>query len=304
MWKYFHQLTYTFIYQYGIFYFSVQFFGFGLPNIRKALEYCPGVSAVIVPLNENSVSYRFCYRVVDGNNIKDLQRRRVAIAAEKALNNLSGCARTEGNTAIQRSGGSGRITRALVRRVDEDIPNTEKGKVVSRVRNLNSEGKHEFESNQAKYKEMKDIPLDQRLEAKRSHIHGWGLFTKISMVKHSMLIEYMGEIVYQPIADKRERGYEKSGIGSCYMFRLDRHRIVDATMTGCMARFMNHCCMANAYAKVITVTTDHGIDKKIVVFANRDIAAGEEITYDYKFPVEDGSLKCTCGAPNCIGRMN
>ena len=47
-----------------------------------------------------------------------------------------------------------------------------------------------------------------------------------------------------------------------------------------------------------------GLDKKIVVFANRDIAAGEEVTYDYKFPVEDGSLRCTCGAPNCIGRMN
>jgi SET domain-containing protein len=69
---------------------------------------------------------------------------------------------------------------------------------------------------------------------------------------------------------------------------------------------MNHCCRNNAYAKVITVETDlvGGPDKKIVVFANRDIADGEEITYDYKFPVEDGSLKCTCGAPNCIGRMN
>jgi len=89
------------------------------------------------------------------------------------------------------------------------------------------------------------------------------------------------------------------------MFRLDLQRIVDATTIGCMARFMNHCCRNNAYAKVITVDTElGGLDKKIVVFANRDIAAGEEITYDYKFPVEDGSLKCTCGAPNCIGRMN
>jgi SET domain-containing protein len=68
---------------------------------------------------------------------------------------------------------------------------------------------------------------------------------------------------------------------------------------------MNHCCKSNAYAKVITVDTElGGPDRKIVVFANRDISAGEEITYDYKFPVEDGSLKCTCGAPNCIGRMN
>jgi [histone H3]-lysine4 N-trimethyltransferase SETD1 len=71
-----------------------------------------------------------------------------------------------------------------------------------------------------------------------------------------------------------------------------------------MARFMNHCCQPNAYAKVIHVDTDIGPDKKILIYALRDIKAGEEITYDYKFPIEDGSVKCTCGAPNCIGILN
>ena len=65
-------------------------------------------------------------------------------------------------------------------------------------------------------------------------------------------------------------------------FRLDMSRIVDATVVGAMARFMNHCCQPNAYAKIITVDTELGMDKKIAVFANRDISAGEEITYDYK----------------------
>ena len=88
------------------------------------------------------------------------------------------------------------------------------------------------------------------------------------------------------------------------MFWLDLQHIADTMTIGCMARFMNHCCQPNAYAKVINVDTELGPEKKIVVFANREIAAGEEITYDYKFPVEDGSLRCTCGAPNCIGRMN
>lgn len=31
---------------------------------------------------------------------------------------------------------------------------------------------------------------------------------------------------------------------------------------------------------------------------------GEEITYDYKFPIEDKKLKCYCGAPKCSGSMN
>jgi len=146
--------------------------------------------------------------------------------------------------------------------------------------------------------------MKDRLVARRSHIHGWGLFTKMDITKDDMITEYMGEIVRQCVADKREAAYEISGEGSCYMFRLDRARIVDATMIGCMARFMNHCCQPNAYAKIITVDTEFGVDKKIAVLASRNIAAGEEITYDYKFPVEDGSLRCTCGAPNCIGRMN
>ena len=36
--------------------------------------------------------------------------------------------------------------------------------------------------------------------------------------------------------------------------------------------------------------TGQGPNKKIVVFANCDIDASKEIMYDYKFPVEDGSL--------------
>jgi len=38
--------------------------------------------------------------------------------------------------------------------------------------------------------------------------------------------------------------------------RLDKEDIIDATRTGGMARFINHCCEPNAFAKVIT--TDAG----------------------------------------------
>ena len=232
----------------------------------------------------------------------DLQRKRAAMKAERALENTSGCARTEGSGAFDKSKGSGRITRALVHKTDED-----NHKALTKGTGTRKEGHqtaHKFESNQKKYRDMKSVPMEKRLAAKRSHIHGWGLFATVNYPKDSMIAEYMGEGVSQPIADKREKKYEILGMGSCYMFRLDFHEIVDATQIGCMARFMNHCCAANAYADVISVTTEKGLEKKIVVFANQDIKAGDEITYDYKFPVEDGSLRCTCGAPNCIGRMN
>jgi len=276
----------------------VQFFGFGLDHIRRALETSPGIEAVVAPLTEHSLSYRFCFVQPSIESVTALQRKRAAVAAERALENSSGSARTEGMSAIARSGGSGRITRILVRSAEEEVlPDLKRGGDLDKV-------KADRLTNQIKYREMKSAPLEQRLAARRSHIHGWGLFTKVKLSKDAMIVEYMGETVRQCIADKREKGYETSGIGSCYMFRLDMQRIVDATMIGCMARFMNHCCKPNAYAKVINVDTEQGPDKKIVVFANRDIDAGEEITYDYKFPVEDGSLRCTCGAPNCIGRMN
>ena len=56
----------------------------------------------------------------------------------------------------------------------------------------------------------------------------------------------------------------------------------------------------NCYAKVI----NFGSQKKIVIYSKRDIALGEEITYDYKFPIEDEKIPCLCGAPNCRGTLN
>ena len=43
------------------------------------------------------------------------------------------------------------------------------------------------------------------------------------------------------MADKREREYEKRGIGSSYLFRVD-NQVIDATQMGNIARFMNHSC--------------------------------------------------------------
>jgi histone-lysine N-methyltransferase SETD1 len=109
-----------------------------------------------------------------------------------------------------------------------------------------------------------------RLEVRRSHIHNWGLFTRTSFSKGDILIEYIGEKVRQAVADRREAHYEQEGVGSCYLFRLDNCEIVDATRTGGMARFMNHCCEPNAVAKVIHCE-DEGRDKHIVIIAARDI---------------------------------
>ena len=57
-----------------------------------------------------------------------------------------------------------------------------------------------------------------------------------------MVIEYVGQSVRPVMADFRELQYEKSGIGSSYLFRIDMDNIIDATKCGNLARFINHSC--------------------------------------------------------------
>ncbi|PFH61961.1 hypothetical protein XA68_15723 [Ophiocordyceps unilateralis] len=137
----------------------------------------------------------------------------------------------------------------------------------------------------------------------RSAIHNWGLYAMENIGKDDMIIEYVGEEVRQQIAEIREKRYLKSGIGSSYLFRIDDDTVIDATKKGGIARFINHSCMPNCTAKIIKVEGG----KRIVIYALRDIALNEELTYDYKFEREIGSLDripCLCGTAACKGFLN
>ncbi|KAG7475380.1 histone-lysine N-methyltransferase 2B isoform X1 [Solea senegalensis] len=135
----------------------------------------------------------------------------------------------------------------------------------------------------------------------RSAIHGRGLFCKRNIEAGEMVIEYAGIVIRAVLTDKREKYYDGKGIG-CYMFRIDDFDVVDATMHGNAARFINHSCEPNCYSRVINVEGR----KHIVIFALRKIYRGEELTYDYKFPIEDASnkLNCNCGARRCRRYLN
>lgn len=56
----------------------------------------------------------------------------------------------------------------------------------------------------------------------------------------------------------------------------------------------------NCYAKIVTVEAQ----KKIVIYSRQPINIHEEITYDYKFPIEDTKIPCLCGADGCRGSLN
>nr|XP_033492480.1 histone-lysine N-methyltransferase 2B isoform X1 [Epinephelus lanceolatus] len=135
----------------------------------------------------------------------------------------------------------------------------------------------------------------------RSDIHGRGLFCKRNIEAGEMVIEYAGTVIRAVLTDKREKYYDSKGIG-CYMFRIDDFDVVDATMQGNAARFINHSCEPNCYSRVINVDGR----KHIVIFALRKIYRGEELTYDYKFPIEDenSKLRCNCGMRRCRRFLN
>uniref|UniRef100_A0A336LN15 CSON013826 protein n=1 Tax=Culicoides sonorensis TaxID=179676 RepID=A0A336LN15_CULSO len=149
-----------------------------------------------------------------------------------------------------------------------------------------------------RYRNLQKSPKDY-VGVYRSSIHGRGLFCVRDIEAGEMVIEYAGELIRATLTDKRERYYDSKGIG-CYMFKIDENFVVDATMRGNSARFINHSCDPNCYSKVVDILGH----KHIIIFALRRIVQGEELTYDYKFPFEDDKIPCSCGAKKCRKWLN
>ncbi|XP_006596088.1 uncharacterized protein [Glycine max] len=161
---------------------------------------------------------------------------------------------------------------------------------------------HDCRKEYARYKQAKGW---KHLVVYKSRIHALGLYTSRFISRGEMVVEYIGEIVGLRVADKREKEYQSGRKlqykTACYFFRIDKEHIIDATRKGGIARFVNHSCLPNCVAKVITVRHE----KKVVFLAERDIFPGEEITYDYHFNHEDeGKIPCYCNSKNCRRYMN
>jgi hypothetical protein len=149
-----------------------------------------------------------------------------------------------------------------------------------------------------KFRHLKEFSKNA-LIVKKSLIHGRGLFTLVDIQQSQMIIEYAGEIIRNELCDRREKYYESKGIG-CYMFRIDEYDVIDATTKGNQARFINHSCDPNCISRVIMI---QGV-KHIVIYAQRFIHRGEELTYDYKFPKEDDKIRCLCKSNKCRKYLN
>ena len=121
-----------------------------------------------------------------------------------------------------------------------------------------------------------------------SPIHGLGGFARADIPVGTRVVEYLGEkITKQESLARCERSNE-------YIFAIDDTHDLDGNVDWNPARFLNHSCEPNCEAQFI--------DGHIWITARRDIRAGEELTFNYNYDLEDyREHPCQCGAPSCIG---
>ena len=127
------------------------------------------------------------------------------------------------------------------------------------------------------------------LIVKSSAIHAAGCYTTRPIRKGRRICEYDGPRMSKAEADERYADRHVT-----YLFGYgERDRVIDGFGT---AMFMNHCCEPNCETEEE--------DERIFVVALRDIAAGEELVYEYNlWDSDDASQDCFCGKPRCRGTM-
>merc|ERR1712029_1080249 len=115
--------------------------------------------------------------------------------------------------------------------------------------------KNFVQSKASQYRKMKQ-EWRQNVILARSKIAGLGLYAARDLEKHQMVIEYIGEVIRSDLTDIREKKYEAQNRG-IYMFRLDDDRVLDATMCGGMARYINHSCDPNCVTETVELSDTH-----------------------------------------------
>ena len=135
-------------------------------------------------------------------------------------------------------------------------------------------------------------------EVQGSRIHGRGVYATRDIAAGTKIIEYVGERIDKKESERRALAQHakalKNGDAAVYIFTLTDKWDIDGDVPWNTARLINHSCDPNCEAWIDGT--------RIIINALRDIAAGEELTFDYAFDVECyEDHPCLCGRDGCVG---
>ncbi|WP_213957211.1 SET domain-containing protein-lysine N-methyltransferase [Variovorax sp. dw_954] len=141
----------------------------------------------------------------------------------------------------------------------------------------------------------------RRIQTRRSEVHGNGVFAMQDIAEGETIVEYKGEVISWKEALRRHP-HDPAQPNHTFYFHIDDKHVIDGKVNGNAARWINHACAPNCEADEQ--------EGRIFIKALRDIAAGEELNYDYGLIIDEeytpellAEYPCWCGAETCRGTL-
>ncbi|XUW93499.1 SET domain-containing protein (plasmid) [Burkholderia sp. M6-3] len=141
----------------------------------------------------------------------------------------------------------------------------------------------------------------RRVTVRKSSVHGRGVFALCAISAGQRILEYRGEVTSWRRASAR---FRRSGIpGHTFIFGLADGRVIDGSIGGNSARWLNHSCQPNCEA----VEDERG---RVFIETLRDVMPGDELCIAYGLTIYEAitpeilaDYSCRCGAKRCSGSM-
>ncbi len=131
--------------------------------------------------------------------------------------------------------------------------------------------------------------MPRKIAARKSPIHGNGVFAVAPIRKGERVIEYKGRRRTHEQVDNDVGGDVDSG--HTFLFTLNDDWVIDASYEGNDARWINHSCDPNCEAVIIENADGDNYKDRVFIEAVRDIAPGEELAYNYGITWPSGTRR-------------
>ncbi|MFM0454141.1 SET domain-containing protein-lysine N-methyltransferase [Paraburkholderia nemoris] len=141
----------------------------------------------------------------------------------------------------------------------------------------------------------------RRVTVRKSSVHGRGVFALQAIPAGQRILEYRGEVTSWRRASAR---FRRSGMpGHTFIFGLADGRVIDGSVGGNSARWLNHSCQPNCEA----IEDGRG---RVFIETLRDLMPGDELFIAYGLTIDEAitpelaaDYSCHCGTKRCTGSM-